>query len=65
MGHAWDAARDVCTSCGVTRKEFVETVPVRRETPTHTAEISDRKPRLGDGAPGGFGAPNYAGAKPE
>lgn len=65
MEHAWDSVRDVCESCGMTRKKFVEGQPVTREMPAHTAEAVDRKPRFGDGAHGGFGAPNYAGAKAE
>lgn len=51
LKHKWDE-RDVCIYCRNTRVRIEE---------KHIA--SCRKPRFGQGAPGGFGAPNFAGPK--
>lgn len=47
--HQWDLDTDVCAVCKITREQYIE-----RGT-------ACRKPRFGDGAPAGFGAPNFVG----
>lgn len=51
LRHVWDE-RDVCVHCGNTREQ-VENEYI----------IGCRKPRFGDGAPGGFGGVNFVGPK--
>lgn len=51
LRHVWDE-RDVCVYCGNTRKQVEEEY-----------NIDCRKPRFGQGAPGGFGGINFVGPK--